>query len=219
MKLWAVTSYRPRQSCTAAPTTTPQLLPKSETTAPGPSSFSVASGLLAISMPMHSSPTSSAASSSVHSTLSGGASRPRRSRAPPRPLRSRLRRPDSRRAPVCSHADIGCESRPDQTLFGVAVLLRRSDARDLPAADLFGPACDSEFLAAVRGLQVRRHDAGILRQRTRSESRAHELLGDAGDVARRRGWRLQMHRTARNVLLEYCIEETGVIYNCRYAGA
>src|SRR6185503_12353695 len=79
MNVCAVTSYNPRQSSTAVPTTTPQLLPKSATTAPGPRSFNVASGLLAISIPMHSSPTKSAASSSVHSNLSGGASRPTQS--------------------------------------------------------------------------------------------------------------------------------------------
>src|SRR6478735_123780 len=62
------------QSPISAPMMTPQLLPKSATTAPEPRSLSVASGLLATSTPMHMVPTSSIAVEILQSVRPAAAS-------------------------------------------------------------------------------------------------------------------------------------------------
>ena len=122
------------------------------------------------------------------------------------------------RAPGRGHVNVAARSTgPTRRSSAILGLLRRGNARDLPAADGVRPARDARDPGSdtrSRGRRARRPDTrGSARA---AEPRAHELLGDAGDVARRRRRRLQMHRTARNVLISrYCIEETGVIYNCR----
>ena len=95
-------------------------------------------------------------------------------------------------------ANIGCEDRADETLFGVLALLRWSYASDLPAGNSIRPMLQRKVLAAICRLEIRWHCARVRLQRACAQPCAHELLGDTGDVARGRRWRLQGHRIARD---------------------
>ncbi len=115
---------------------------------------------------MHSSPTKSAASSSVQSTLSRGASRPTQitisastaAKPPSNTGQSTVR-------PGAATLNIGREHRADQALFGILGLLGRRNARDLPAGDGIRPVRQRMVLAAICGFEIGRNRARILLER------------------------------------------------------